>query len=302
MHMRLDEPQNAAEFADSARYAVSAECLSPEECPKAGEAVRGKVGLGAHFDGVKNNLVLDDPGAAPASGQVHRRRLGEALGPQAHAAADPEQVRPERESRLTSCSCRRTPGCPSCCAAARRIPPIAGTAPLAQNQWSQVLGTYDGATLRLYVNGVKVKEAASALGTCAVPASRPALIGGDMDAANALAGDLDELIVYNHALSADEIAALYAYQLSWTEDRENINITVDRDNPTAEVLLSGTPYYPNAPVAIPIGTADPTSDVVSARLCKGSSCGSPGAPLHGAGADHGLVSPSSRRPAKGSTS
>jgi hypothetical protein len=161
----------------------------------------------------------------------------------------------------------------------RGCPPytsIAGTAPLVGNQWSQVLGTYDGQTLRLYVNGLEVKNLASAPGACAIPSGSPALlIGGDIDPASVLAGDLDELIIYNHALSADEIAALYAYQLSWTEDRERIHITVDLDNPTAQVLLSGTPVYPNAPVVIPIGTDDATSGVVSARLCQGSSCGSP---------------------------
>ena len=110
-----------------------------------------------------------------------------------------------------------------------------------------------------------------------------------MDPANALAGDLDELILYNHALSADEIAALYAYQLSWTEDRERIHITVDRDNPTAQVLLSGTPYYPNAPVGDPDRHRRRDLGGGQRPALPGVVLRQPGAPLHGSEPDHGLV-------------
>ena len=59
----------------------------------------------------------------------------------------------------------------------RGCPPytsVAGTAPLVQNQWNQVLGTYDGGTLRLYVNGVKVKEVAERAGDLRHPQRLPA--------------------------------------------------------------------------------------------------------------------------------
>ena len=52
MHMRLDEPQNATSSRTALAPTCSAECLSPEECPMSGEAVKGKVGLAAHFDGL----------------------------------------------------------------------------------------------------------------------------------------------------------------------------------------------------------------------------------------------------------
>ena len=64
MHMRLDEPQNATQFADSARYNVSARCSGEAACPLTGEAVRGKVGLAGRFDGQNDMLALDDPDAA----------------------------------------------------------------------------------------------------------------------------------------------------------------------------------------------------------------------------------------------
>ena len=272
MHMLLDEPQDAGLFEDSARYGVSARCFSVEECPLAGEAVGGKVGLAAHFDGVNDILALDDPGATLRLDKFTVGGWVKPTGPK--PTLQPILNKYDLNGKASFIlQLQANTGYPEL---VRGCPPytaIAGTVPLAKNQWSQVLGTYDGATLRLYVNGVKVKEAASALGSCAGAGSGPVMIGGDFDGGTALAGDVDELVVYNHALAADAIDALYDYQLSWTEDRESIPITVDRDDPTAEVLLSGTPYFPNAPVVIPVGTGDPTSDVVGARLCNSYSCG-----------------------------
>jgi len=221
MHMRLDEPQNAYQFADSARHNVFAECLSPEECPMTGEAVKGKVGLAAHFDGVNNNLVLVDPNAALRLDQVHRRRLGEALRPQAHAPADPVQLLSRRKAyyRLRL---QENTGVPELL---RGCSPYTSIA--ERRRWSRTSGarcwaTYDGGTLRLYVNGVKVKEAASAPGPApsrAAPAAAHRRRDRSCQRPGRRAGRADHL---QPRLSADEVAALYAYQLSWTEDRESI--------------------------------------------------------------------------------
>ena len=289
MHMRLDEPLNATQFADSARTDVAAGCPSPEACPMAGEAVQGKVGLAAHFDGADDNLVLADPDLAlrPDKFTVGAWVKPSGLKPTpqpvlANAIANGRAFYTLRLQAVTGVP-ELLRGCPP-------YDTVAAPVPLVPNQWNQVVGTYDGQTLRLYVNGLQVRSLASAPGTCAIPSSSLLSIGGGQSAADRLAGDLDELILYNRALSLDEIAALYAYQLSWTEDRESTDITIDRDSPTAKLLLNGTPYYPNAPVVLPIGTSDATSGVVERGAVRGIVVRRACAPLPGSGADCGLVS------------
>jgi glucose/arabinose dehydrogenase len=88
----------------------------------------------------------------------------------------------------------------------------AGTAPVGE--WVHLAGVYDGATMRLYVNGV---ERASMAKTGAIAAStRPVLIGGGANGTGPLAakenvaGGIDEARIYAQALTAREIAALAA--------------------------------------------------------------------------------------------
>ena len=79
----------------------------------------------------------------------------------------------------------------------------AGTAQLPANAWTHLAATYDGTTLRLYVNGVQVGTQ-SVSGTIAV--SNGALrIGGNNLFPEWFAGRIDEVRVYNRALTAGEI-------------------------------------------------------------------------------------------------
>jgi hypothetical protein len=79
----------------------------------------------------------------------------------------------------------------------------------AVNVWTHVAGTYDGAALRLYVNGV---QAASTAATAPMPATGNPLIIGSKSAGGAQGdhfnGVLDEVRVYWRALSATEISAI----------------------------------------------------------------------------------------------
>ena len=78
-----------------------------------------------------------------------------------------------------------------------------GTSALAANTWSYVAETYDGSTLRLYVNGTQV---ASVAHTGAIATStNPLQIGGDSLYGQFFAGMLDEVRVYNTALTAAQI-------------------------------------------------------------------------------------------------
>ena len=78
-----------------------------------------------------------------------------------------------------------------------------GTAKLTASTWSFLTETYDGSTLRLYVNGTQV---ASTAHTGAIATStNPLQIGGDSLYGQYFAGLIDEVRVYNVALTAAQI-------------------------------------------------------------------------------------------------
>jgi hypothetical protein len=77
--------------------------------------------------------------------------------------------------------------------------------PLALNTWTHLASTYDGTTLRLYVNGTQVATKAFS-GAMAATAS-PLRIGGNAVWGEYFTGLIDEVRVYNRALSATEIGA-----------------------------------------------------------------------------------------------
>jgi chitodextrinase len=78
-----------------------------------------------------------------------------------------------------------------------------GTSTLALNTWAHLATTYDGTTLRLYVNGVQVSSKAQT-GTIAT-SSNPLQIGGDAIYGQYFSGKIDEVRVYNVALTAAQV-------------------------------------------------------------------------------------------------
>lgn len=99
--------------------------------------------------------------------------------------------------------------------AQERFSPNGGTA-LWDGQWHMVAGTYDGARVRLYVDGVQIGDGTPAAGPIAYGlASRrfavsgyPTIACGD---SAGFPGDVDEFRVYDRALTATEIARLAAH-------------------------------------------------------------------------------------------
>jgi glucose/arabinose dehydrogenase len=78
-----------------------------------------------------------------------------------------------------------------------------GTAVVPASTWTHLATTYDGATLRLYVNGSQVASKAQ---TGSIPASTGALrIGGNSVWSEWFAGLIDEVRIYSRALTAGEI-------------------------------------------------------------------------------------------------
>lgn len=81
--------------------------------------------------------------------------------------------------------------------------------PFPRNAWQHVAGTYDGENVRLYVNGALVPNAGENVGTRAATGpivydTTPLQFGG-----GGMKGRVDDVRIYDRALSAAEVEALY---------------------------------------------------------------------------------------------
>jgi hypothetical protein len=91
-------------------------------------------------------------------------------------------------------------------AAAPGVPlDAAGTAQVPANAWTHLAATHDGTTLRLYVNGVQVGS--RAVSGALLTSTGVLRIGGNSIWGEFFQGRIDELRIYNRALSAAEIQA-----------------------------------------------------------------------------------------------
>ena len=80
-----------------------------------------------------------------------------------------------------------------------------GPTAIALNTWTHLAASYDGAAFRLYVNGSQVTSRAVS-GSVATSTS-PLRLGGNTIWGEYFAGVIDEVRIYNRALSAAEVQA-----------------------------------------------------------------------------------------------
>ena len=102
---------------------------------------------------------------------------------------------------------------------------VYGTTALTANTWAHLAATYDGATLRLFVNGAPVSSMART-GSLAT-STNPLQIGGDSIYGQYFAGAIDEIRVYNVALTQAQI-------------QSDMNTPVAPSGPGPAVTLSST--------------------------------------------------------------
>jgi hypothetical protein len=76
---------------------------------------------------------------------------------------------------------------------------------LAVNTWTHLAATFDGATVRLYVNGAQVRSKGQT--TALAPTTGTLQIGGNSYPGEYFAGRIDEVRIYNRALTVGEIQA-----------------------------------------------------------------------------------------------
>ena len=86
------------------------------------------------------------------------------------------------------------------------------TAPISANTWSYVTATYDGSTIRVYVNGVELGT--RAFSTAVLNASQPLTLGVGLSGNYYYKGGMDEFKLFDKTLSAAEISTIYSNELA----------------------------------------------------------------------------------------
>ncbi len=137
-----------------------------------------------------------------------------------------------------------------------------GAAALTANTWSYLALTYDGATLRLYVNGTLVGSQAK---TGAITTSTNQLqIGGDSLYCQYFSGLIDEVRVYNIALSAAAIQ---------TDMNTPISASTDGTPPSAPGTLTASAVSANE-IDLSWGAATDNVGVTGYQIfrCQNAGC------------------------------
>lgn len=122
---------------------------------------------------------------------------------------------------------------------------VAGHAPAASsataipvNQWVHLAGTYDGQTLRLYVNGTQVGTAASSY--VIGDTSGGFCIGRDQWAGAFFGGLIDQVEIWDNALTASEVQARRDFNLPPTAHAGADQIIYTGSATSASVTLDGS--------------------------------------------------------------
>jgi hypothetical protein len=125
-------------------------------------------------------------------------------------------------------------------------PPVYGTSILPVNAWSHLASTYDGATLRLYVNGGEVasKSASGSIGVT----TDALTFGSDPFYGQYLSGRIDDIRIYNRSLTAAEIQA-----------DMNTPVGSPTPTPTPTPTASATATFTPTPTATATFTPTPTA-------------------------------------------
>jgi hypothetical protein len=119
--------------------------------------------------------------------------------------------------------------------------------------WVHLVGTYDGANWKLYRNGLLAATAPAALGALAVNNGDWAIGSTGNGWADNFAGAIDEVAIYNYALSSSRIAAHYSMGVlgpnPLTITKSGANVTITWTGGTLQEATTVTGPYTDSPGA-----------------------------------------------------
>ena len=129
------------------------------------------------------------------------------------------------------------------------------------NSWTHLVGTYDGTNTWLYVNGVGYSSSVSgyvANYDDGVNAAGPFTIGARSSLNNNFSGRVDEVVFYNHVLTANEVTAHYSDRAWLTPGFSGGNHTITWPAGTLQQADEVTGPYTDVPSATSPFTITPT--------------------------------------------
>lgn len=161
----------------------------------------GRYGAGLQFDGVNDRVdVAGTSSLALSAGMT----LEAWVNPTVTTGWRSILVKERPKGRAYSLYASDSSGRPGSYLRLKTDVSLTGPSALPAGVWSHVATTYDGTTHRLYVNGTQV--AAVARSGKLATSGQPLRIGGNTVFNEWFTGTLDEVRVYNRALSAAELA------------------------------------------------------------------------------------------------
>jgi hypothetical protein len=167
--------------------------------------VAGRVGNALQFNGAGNWVTVNDPGTGSPLDLTTGMTIEAWVNPTALGGAWRTVAMKEQLGGLAYGLWAHDGARPTTYIFIGGDRGLAGGTALPLNVWSHVVATYDGATQRLYVNGVQVAQRAQT--GAMVQSNNPFRIGGSQPFGEFFQGRIDEVKVYNRALTAAEIAA-----------------------------------------------------------------------------------------------
>ena len=169
----------------------------------------GRFGGGLTFDGIDDLVEIADAAALRLSSGLtveawvfqSSRRWGAAVA----KPSDPRAARRDEDVNdpVYGLYTRRSPEAMLVLRAGTRTETLRASLDGNRREWMHVAATFDGTTARVYING-QLLGSRRARGLIA-PSMQPLWLGRDSTAENWFAGTLDEVRIYDRALTADQI-------------------------------------------------------------------------------------------------
>ena len=211
-YWKLDEPSGATVFADASGNGEAASCSSA--CPSLG--LPGEAGTAAGFNSGGQITVPDSPSLRlnqfTIALWVFPTQVTQMISDYQPLVAKEDSFGANRNYALyivpNSLQVRYAVWAADC------VTKLAANSSgqMAVNTWNQIVFTYDGATEKLYLNGIlDSSRPAAAAGLC--QAAVPLKMGMETSAFLPFRGALDEVQIFSQALTAEQVSDLFAKSL-----------------------------------------------------------------------------------------